>query len=136
MVNEIFTWADPIKSGLVFGSLNLFFILTVLMETPVISVVCNVFAVLSVVGIVISYMGKEDQVTEDDDYEYISRESFEDFLVFVESYISTFTGTSDMSLVQAFLGFFVLYYVGMLFSLGALLWLATIVAFTLPIVYS
>ena len=138
MVASIFTWSDPIKSGVVFGSLNLFFLQTVLLEEPVISVLANVFFIVSVVGIVLNYMGKDEQVSDDDEYEYIGRETFENLIFFAENLLSKIfgAGSSDMGLLQSFLACLVLYYVGMLFSLGALLWLLTIGAFSVPLLYA
>ena len=138
MVASIFTWSDPIKSGFVFGSLNLFFLQTVLLEEPAISVLANVFFIVSVVGIVLNYMGKDDQANDDDEYEYVSRETFESLILLAENLLSKLlgAGSSDIGLLQSFLACMVLYYVGMLFSLGALLWLLTIGAFSVPLLYA
>ena len=82
-------------------------------------------------------MGKEEQVTEDDDFEYIDRESFENIILTAEKMLSKLFGAStDMELFQRFMGCMVMYYVGMLFSLGALLWLLTIGAFAVPPLYA
>ena len=92
MVAAIFMWENPIQSGLVFGSLNLLFLLVVWLDYPVIAIVCYLFFTLSLVGIAVNYLGKDEQQTDEDDYEYINRELFENVLVFLEAYIYKFSG--------------------------------------------
>lgn len=85
MVAAIFMWENPIQSGLIFGSLNLLFLLVVWLDYPVIALACYLFFTLSLVGVAVNYLGKEDVQSEEDEYEYIDREVFENVLVFIEA---------------------------------------------------
>ena len=136
MVAAIFMWENPIQSGLIFGSLNLLFLLVVWLDFSVIAIACYLFFSLSLIGVAVNYLGKDDQQTDEDDYEYIDRETFKNILVFIEAQIFKLTGTfSDIQLIQSFCACIVLYYLGMLFSFASLLWIASILAFTVPMGY-
>ncbi|CAG9327404.1 unnamed protein product [Blepharisma stoltei] len=138
-VHSILSWKEPKLSGLVFGCLNLVFYLIVFGDCSLIEILS--YICLSNLVVVFIYQTINPSTFPDDEYEFVSREVLEDLIafgndLFHKTFGKIYSLKSTENVIQVLLALFIATFVSGLFSTAGFLWLATILAFVVPIAYS
>jgi hypothetical protein len=136
MVKDLLSWKNPGTTGAVFGILNLAFFVQVYLGYPFLTMILYLLFGVSAVGAFLSYIGRH-AIVDDSDFEFVPRERFEQIFASVEASVSGCfpVQLDDKTCIEMFIAFALIFYIGKLFSLGAILWIVTLSAFSIPALY-